>query len=1035
MDARTFAATRRTRLERADDELRPHVEGALDALGAGGGGWADELVLAASQLWLEVFEQESDGGNRRLALARFRRDLRESLEKTSQPDGEPSDGQVDRLTYWLSGYTVNSATTAGAFTRGIRFKRWVTMHDDAVRPVHILVDGQTVPIGGTFDVAGESLHYPGEPVGPPEVWIQCRCLAQPASRDGEVMSGTTYTIGPEDDVLDENPDIIPGEKVVTADAALTNPDGTPYTGALIVLMPAESDPIVAASSEPAHVTTVWFGELGDLPVDVKELEQAVRLYAQDLDGPVVVPVAERGTLGDDEADVAFLEKTDSLVALRDGLLANEPVKTAHDAVEQFPEWTPHVTLGYPDRPAEGEYDADSVTFDRIALWLGGEHFDYPMGGAMTAAATFDTAEVIADVDDTPDEDEELITEIPIHGVAAPEGVWTGDRRFFEVGATTWRDLPVPFLYQPVSVPAHDQAYVTGRIDKIWRDEENLIRYDGAIVLNRQYANEVIQGIIDGTVRGVSVDVDDVALNVTATQAEMDQAMSEFDETGIMRADPEVYSAVRIAGLTGVAIPAFQEGYIALGHTDEEGSEAAQALAACGCMQGMDLEDVEEFRDYTPEQRREKAENGQALPDGSFPIADCEDLANAIQAIGRASDPDAAKAHIRKRKSALGCDEVELPDTWSTDQGTPDSDTAITAAAFAPGTKDGPGWITHPVPTARIRRYWVRGEGAAKIRWGAPGDFNRCRAQLAKYVQNPDWLAGLCANMHKEALGIWPAQHAGKDQHALVASATRAPLLTLVAAGRRVYDASMFERVEMDRPVALRIEGRHIYGYIAEWGQCHIGIEGLCTTAEPSLSNYAWYKHGTVQTTAGERHVAHLTYGIGHANLRMRASAATAHYDQPEAVRAYVNVGEDGFGIWYSGALAPWVTDDDIDDMLSVGSLSGDWRDVRGDGTLEMIGAVFVAVPALPITPAIAASAGRQTALVGAGRLPKEEKVMAASANMTVKVDMDAETVAGIARAAVEEYRHQEKVEARATPARERIRAHRLSAARNKVKGA
>jgi hypothetical protein len=52
-----------------------------------------------------------------------------------------------------------------------------------------------------------------------------------------------------------------------------------------------------------------------------------------------------------------------------------------------------------------------------------------------------------------------------------------------------------------------------------------------------------------------------------------------------------------------------------------------------------------------------------------------------------------------------------------------------------------------VPTERIRRYWTKGKGAGKIRWGAPGDFNRCRTQLAKYVQNPDWLAGLCANMH------------------------------------------------------------------------------------------------------------------------------------------------------------------------------------------------------------------------------------------------------------------------------------------------
>ena len=98
----------------------------------------------------------------------------------------------------------------------------------------------------------------------------------------------------------------------------------------------------------------------------------------------------------------------------------------------------------------------------------------------------------------------------------------------------------------------------------------------------------------------------------------------------------------------------------------------------------------------------------------------------------------------------------------------------------PTTRDGPGWITHPIPTSRIRRYWVRGEGAAKIRWGEGGDFNRCRAQLAKYVQNPEWLAGLCANMHKEALGIWPAQHAASARAAVLASgALPSPMINLV----------------------------------------------------------------------------------------------------------------------------------------------------------------------------------------------------------------------------------------------------------------
>jgi hypothetical protein len=59
--------------------------------------------------------------------------------------------------------------------------------------------------------------------------------------------------------------------------------------------------------------------------------------------------------------------------------------------------------------------------------------------------------------------------------------------------------------------------------------------------------------------------------------------------------------------------------------------------------------------------------------------------------------------------------------------------------------------------ARLRRYWTRGVGGRKkVRWGTPGDFNRCVRHLRKYVRDPK---GYCALRHHAALGIWPATHA------------------------------------------------------------------------------------------------------------------------------------------------------------------------------------------------------------------------------------------------------------------------------------
>lgn len=67
------------------------------------------------------------------------------------------------------------------------------------------------------------------------------------------------------------------------------------------------------------------------------------------------------------------------------------------------------------------------------------------------------------------------------------------------------------------------------------------------------------------------------------------------------------------------------------------------------------------RDVSSKERRALASRGHALPDGSFPIKNKEDLDNARQAIGRSKNPGAARALIRRRAKELG---VELPDNWS-----------------------------------------------------------------------------------------------------------------------------------------------------------------------------------------------------------------------------------------------------------------------------------------------------------------------------------------------------------------------------------
>lgn len=301
------------------------------------------------------------------------------------------------------------------------------------------------------------------------------------------------------------------------------------------------------------------------------------------------------------------------------------------------------------------------------------------------------------------------------------------------------------------------------------------------------------------------------------------------------------------------------------------------------------------------------------------------------------------------------------------------------AEFAPNdipeiTKDGPGWITEPRATSRLRNYWATGPGAAKIAWGTPGDFNRCRANLAEYVPRPDWLAGLCANIHFDAMGVWPGQHRAR---ASAARGLTASAFTVVDDEKTaVLPAEWFTEPEMDAPVPVAItpEGR-VFGYIAEWGTCHtglglsVGMDDTCTAPPSSPSNYAYYRTGVVDTDQGEIPVGNLTMGIGHAGERLSAGAAIEHYDNTNAVVADVVVGENEFGIWYSGAMRPGLSNAQIR-AFKAARLSGDWRTIAGN--LELIGALSVNVPGFPIPRlALAASGGRQTALIAAGIVQRD----------------------------------------------------------------
>lgn len=56
-----------------------------------------------------------------------------------------------------------------------RYKMWVSVEDNRVRPAHEIADGQVREVGDMFTVGGFYMRYPGDPVAPPDLVRNCRC--------------------------------------------------------------------------------------------------------------------------------------------------------------------------------------------------------------------------------------------------------------------------------------------------------------------------------------------------------------------------------------------------------------------------------------------------------------------------------------------------------------------------------------------------------------------------------------------------------------------------------------------------------------------------------------------------------------------------------------------------------------------------------------------------------------------------------------------------------------------------------------------
>jgi hypothetical protein len=668
---------------------------------------------------------------------------------------------------------------------------------------------------------------------------------------------------------------------------------------------------------------------------------------------------------------------------------------------------------------------------------------------------------------TDDEWSDLDSDVPWHAVLAPLNVLSGDRR--KITDVEFREFPLPLRHMDADFGGHDGAVPVSAISRAWVDE-GLVRAEGTFSGDSEVVGRAISQIVSGEQRGVSVDIDSAEMSMENEDG------SPFNAETWTEGDPEpiLSGKGRISAATLCAIPAFQEAYIALGPyvaatADQEMSGRClpcEALAAIETLSEQDAKDfgalldagserapmpplwasadgqrtysfvdgihvydgtsVKTFAGFPPEEE----DAGGEYPDWEVGDTVKVDAPSGEEVVAVITAIDDATGTATVEAEGGGTFDVHLADlrpyTEPEDKADGDDDSGDGFAVskmetFAPGTHDGPGWVTNPKETQRLRTYWTKGKGAAKIRWGQGGDFNRCRRQLAKYVQNPAYLAGTCANLHKVALGFWPSTH-----KAMVASAGTPGFTLATTAEAPVLPASWFLDPELPGPTPLTVteEGR-VFGHLATWGTCHISPQygNECVTPPSSPSNYAYYRTGAVLTDQGQMPVGSITMHTGHAGETASARVAMAHYDNTGAVVADVASGDDDHGIWVAGAMRRDVTADDVV-ALRAAALSGDWRKIGGQ--YELVAALAVNVPGFPIPRTSLAASGEmgQESLVAAGVVRQHADAIVSEVPM-----IPATEIAGIVRASVAEYIAEGERKTRVAalaPFAQKARAHRLS---------
>lgn len=135
------------------------------------------LVRIPDEVYNLVFAEITDGVNAGGSTDDIAR-MVDSVLSTTGSERWANRARVIAITEVTRAY--GAGTTAAGLeqsrvTGRLLQKRWRTEHDDRVRVTHRAIDGVTIPLYQIFNVGGYPMLFPGDPMGPADEVVNCRC--------------------------------------------------------------------------------------------------------------------------------------------------------------------------------------------------------------------------------------------------------------------------------------------------------------------------------------------------------------------------------------------------------------------------------------------------------------------------------------------------------------------------------------------------------------------------------------------------------------------------------------------------------------------------------------------------------------------------------------------------------------------------------------------------------------------------------------------------------------------------------------------